>query len=178
MLLNICKILNHWFTSDCESRIEILYGNRVLSQQLLRFKVVITKVWEIQYYSAITRAQWVYSMRLNVKGRRKRAAGNSPSDRFLPTNRCRIIQYGYEESFKQLIFSTMNSISRYAYANCLNKCGVIVSMMVLLMKSLELSAIFIKFSNQFDYGFEINSRSMNNHFNHFNKFYAKEGFLY
>lgn len=129
MLLNICKILNHWFTSDCESRIEILYGNRVLSQQLLRFKVVITKVWEIQYYSAITRAQWVYSMRLNVKGRRKRAAGNSPSDRFLPTNRCRIIQYGYEESFKQLIFSTMNSISRYAYANCLNKCGVIVSMM-------------------------------------------------
>lgn len=46
------------------------------------------------------------------------------------------------------------------------------------MKSLELSAIFIKFSNQFDYGFEINSKSMNNHFNHFNKFYAKEGFLF
>lgn len=98
-----------------------IHGNRVLSQQLQHFKVVITKVWELQYYGAITRAQWVYSMRLKVKGRRKRAAGNSPSDRFLPTKRCRIIQSGDEESFKRLIFSTMNSISRYTHANCLNK---------------------------------------------------------
>lgn len=66
-------------------------------------------------------------MRLKVKGRRKRAAGNSPSDRFLPTKRCRIIQSGDEESFKRfLIFSTMNSISSYTHAQIALINGVII----------------------------------------------------
>lgn len=111
-------------------------------------------------------------MRLNVKGRRKRAAGNSPSDRFLPTKRCRIIQSEYEESFKQLIFSTMNSISRYAYANCLDINGVIIVSMrgILLIKSLELPFSSNFQIDLFDYRFEINNRNMNNYFN---KFYSK-----